>query len=359
MTTSHPGNDADVTGAVSPTRLAPVSDEAVADALERLYEFFVDQYAAIVAMPSSFDSAKQGMRLAAEPEELAHTVLSKLADKLETSSTTAELEDRLRKFCSPSYIYRVMENANIDLARHQQRIRPLGEVYGQVEDLQGSHESTDAERDGHEQNARTLLEVLLDRSMSHKPGATCLTPLHVRCWQAVVTGRGAQSQLAQELGVDRSRITQIKASAVSKVQLALYVAGILGPPETLRSAGGINACLDTYDGLSGRQALDVAQRARLAVAAPTVQTTPTHGQRADHRAAASRYLRRKDKKALSERFAADDDARAQFYADFADTLHAAEAAQAASVCNPYPNCTLDCDFHNPVHDRIVWEAWWI
>ena len=62
----------------------PASDQvpdvpaaAVTAALQTLYGFFVEHYAEIVAMPSSFASVKQGLPLAVEPSELVNTVLSK------------------------------------------------------------------------------------------------------------------------------------------------------------------------------------------------------------------------------------------------------------------------------------------
>ena len=156
-------------------------------------------------------------------------------------------------------------------------------------------------------NLVVLLQTLRDRAERADPSATCLTTLHVRCWQAVVAGRGAQASLARELKVDPSRISQIKSSATAKVRESLYVAGVLAHPGTLSDADRIHACLDVYDATGGpARALTTAQRAWLATAALAVTVSPSNGQRADARAAADRYLRRKDKKSLREKISADE-----------------------------------------------------
>ena len=48
----------------------------------------------------------------------------------------------------------------------------------------------------------------------------------------------------------------------------------------------------------------------------------------------------------------------EFEAEFADLLHAAEIAQSSAIGHPHPNCTLNCDPHNPQHDRVIWHIEW-
>jgi hypothetical protein len=104
--------------------------------------------------------------------------------------------------------------------------------------------------------------------------------------------------------------------------------------------------------------LTTAQRAWLATAALAVTVSPASGQRADARAAADRYLRRKDKKSLREKISDDDQQRRKFEAEFAELLHTAEVAQANAIEHSHPNCTLNCDPHNPQHDRVIWHIEW-
>ncbi len=204
-----------------------------------------------------------------------------------------------------------------------------------------------------------VIDVLRIRGEGPGPRPTCLTPLHVRCWQAVLSGRGGQTELARELGVTPSRLSQIKASAASKVHETLYIAGILGPPGALTSPRTILTCLDLYDGVPGGDRLhSPAARARLAAAALSVTVSDDQGQRVDARAAAERYLRRRDKAPLRSRLAACHEDRRQFDSDFAVALHTLEAAQAAASGSPHPNCVLNCAAHNPVPDRVVWDWPW-
>jgi hypothetical protein len=349
----------DVTDAPGVSDMPGITTAAVNDALERLYDFFVENYPAIVAMPSAFATARQGLPLVAEPHELANTVLSKLADRITDSTSRSELDERLEKYSRLGYIYRCMENENNDQARRQRRIRPLPDQPEQLDGFQTLDRplGRDDEEDRH--NLTTVLNVLRIRADRSDVHPTCLTPLHIRCWQAVVDGHGAQAALAKELHVDPSRITQIKASASAKVHESLYVAGVLASPGTLGDAERINACLDIYDATRGPdRTLSTEQRARLATAAPTVRIDPTDGQRADHRAAASRYLRRKDKRALRAEVATSTDRRERFDTEFAASLHTAEVTQAVAVKNPHPNCALNCSAHNPVHDRVIFEIEW-
>ena len=121
-------------------------------------------------------------------------------------------------------------------------------------------DSSVGERPGDDEDRRNLvvlLQTLRDRAERADPSATCLTTLHVRCWQAVVAGRGAQASLARELKVDPSRISQIKSSATAKVRETLYIAGVLAHLGTLSDADRIHACLDVYDATAGpARALD-------------------------------------------------------------------------------------------------------
>ena len=239
--------------------------------------------------------------MAAEPPELINTVLSKLADRINQARTATELAERAGAYCRLGYVYRAMENENNDYGRRQLRLRPLSD---QNEALTGAGRRRRAIGDDDEdrRNLALLLQTLRNRAERATPRATCLTTLHVRCWQAVVAGHGAQATLARELKVDPSRISQIKSSATAKVRETLYIAGVLGQPGTLSDADRIHACLDVYDVTAGpARALTTEQRARLATAALAVKVSPANGQRADSRAAADRYLRRKDKKGLREK----------------------------------------------------------
>ena len=107
------------------TELPDVPAAAVTAALQTLYGFFVEHYAEIVAMPSSFTSVKQGWPLAVEPSELVNTVLSKMADRISQAKSATELADRADAFCRLGYVYRAMENENNDSGRRQLRLRPL------------------------------------------------------------------------------------------------------------------------------------------------------------------------------------------------------------------------------------------
>jgi hypothetical protein len=330
---------------------------AVTASLQKLYRFFVDQHAEILAMPRSFASVKQGLALAAEPPELINTVLSRLADRLNQARTAAELAERTEAYCRLGYIYKAMENENNDCGRRQLRLRPLSDDWDRsAEGPTGGEGPGDDDED--RRNLAVLVHTLRDRAERAAPSTTCLTTLHVRCWQAVVAGHGAQASLARELKVDPSRITQIKSSAAAKVRETLYVAGVLAKPGTLGDADRIHACLDVYDVQSGPRALTTEQRARLATAALAVKVSPAKGQRADSQAAADRYLRRKDKKSLRENVSADVERRREFETEFAESLHAAETAQSSAIGHPHPNCTLNCDPHNPQHDRVIWHIEW-
>ena len=359
MSTSYLDGDPRITtdGPPAADQTPNVSAAMVTAALQQLYGFFVEHHDELLAMPSSFASVKQGLPLASEPAELINTVLSKLADRINQARTAAELAERASAYCRLGYLYRAMENENNDYGRRQLRLRPLSDqneapTVGQA----GDEQSGD---DEDRRNLALLLRTLRNRADRATPRTTCLTTLHVRCWQAVVAGHGAQAALARELKVDPSRISQIKSSASAKVRETLYVAGVLGQPGTLGDADRIHACLDVYDVTAGpARALTSEQRARLATAALAVKVSPANGQRADSRAAADRYLRRKDKKALREKIAADVDQRQEFEAEFADLLHAAEIAQSSAIGHPHPNCTLNCDPHNPQHDRIIWHIEW-
>ena len=359
MRTSYLGGDPRTApnGAPSADRAADVTAAEITAALQNLYRFFVDHYAEILAMPGSFASVKQGLPLAAEPSELVNTVLSKLADRINLARTPTELAERADAYCRLGYVYKAMENENNDCGRRQLRLRPLSDDWDQ-----STEGSPAGERSGDEEDRRNLavlLQTLRSRAERAAPRATCLTTLHVRCWQAVVAGRGAQASLARELKVDPSRISQIKSSATAKVREALYIAGVLGKPGTLGDGDRIEACLDVYDVTSGpARALTSEQRARLATAALAVKVSPAKGQRADSHAAADRYLRRKDKKSLREKIGADVERRLEFEAEFADLLHGAETAQATAISHPHPNCTLNCDPHNPQHDRVIWQIEW-
>jgi len=334
-----------------------VSAAQVTAALQTLYGFFVEHYADIAAMPGTFASVKRGLPLTAEPAELINTVLSKMADRLNRAKTAAELAERTEVFCRLGYIYRAMQNENNDSGRRQLRVQSLSDDWeAGTEDPSVSERPSD---DEDRRNLVVLLQTLRDRAERADPCATCLTTLHVRCWQAVVAGRGAQASLARELRVDPSRISQIKSSATAKVRESLYVAGVLAHPGTLSDADRIHACLDVYDATAGpTRALTTAQRAWLATAALAVTVSPSNGQRADARAAADRYLRRKDKKSLREKVTADDRRRQEFEAEFAELLHTAESAQARAIDHLHPNCTLNCDPHNPQHDRVIWHIEW-
>ena len=337
--------------------VADVSAAAVTAALQELYGFFVEHYDEISAMPGSFSSVRRGLPLAAEPPELINTVLSKLADRINQARTATELAERTAAYCRFGYVYRAMENENNDYGRRQLRLRPLSD---QTEDLTERPASNEGSGDDEDRrNLALMLQALRNRAERATPRATCLTTLHVRCWQAVVAGHGAQATLARELKVDPSRISQIKSSATAKVRETLYIAGVLGQPGTLGDADRIHACLDVYDVTAGpARALTTEQRARLATAAHAVKVSPAEGQRADSRAAADRYLRRKDKKSLREEISADAQRRQKFETEFADLLHAAEIAQSSAVSHPHPNCTLNCDSHNPQHDRVIWHIEW-
>ena len=349
----------------SPKTVSPTAEQgpdaaaaAVTATLQQLYGFFVEHYDEILAMPGSFASVRRGLPLAAEPSELVNTVLSKLADRINQARTATELAERVRAYCRLGYVYRAMENENNDFGRRQLRLRPLSD---QNEDL--TERPAAGERSGGDDEDRRNLAILLDalrnRAERATPRATCLTTLHIRCWQAVVAGHGAQATLARELKVDPSRISQIKSSATAKVRETLYIAGVLGHPGTLGDADRIHACLDVYDVTAGpARALTTEQRARLATAAHAVKVSPAEGQRADPRVAADRYLRRKDKRSLREKINGDVQQRQEFEAEFADSLHAAEIAQSSAVGHPHPNCTLNCDPHNPQHDRVIWHIEW-
>ncbi len=348
----------------SPQTVAPAAEQArdvtaaaVTAALQKLYGFFVEHYDEILAMPGSFASVKRGLPLAAEPSELINTVLSKLADRINQARTATELAERAGAYCRLGYVYRAMENENNDYGRRQLRLRPLSDQNDDLTEGPAAGERSGDDED--RRNLAVLLQTLRNRAERATPRATCLTTLHVRCWQAVVAGHGAQASLARELKVDPSRISQIKSSATAKVRETLYIAGVLGQPGTLSDADRIHACLDVYDVTSGpARALTTEQRARLATAAHAVKVSPASGQRADSRAAADRYLRRKDKKSLREKIDADVERRQEFEAEFADLLHAAEIAQSSAIGHPHPNCTLNCDPHNPQHDRVIWHIEW-
>ena len=360
MRTSYIENGARVAAhgvSASESLVLDVTAADVTAALQTLYDFFVQHYAEILAMPGTFASVKRGLPLAVEPSELINTVLSKMADRLNRAKTAAELTERADVFCRLGYIYRAMENENNDSGRRRSRVQSLSDDWERCDD----NPSVD-ERPGDDEDRRNLvvlLQTLRDRAERADPSATCLTTLHVRCWQAVVAGRGAQASLARELKVDPSRISQIKSSATAKVRETLYIAGVLAHPGTLSDADRIHACLDVYDATGGpARALTAAQRAWLATAALAVTVSPSRGQRADARAAADRYLRRKDKKGLREKISADDQQRREFEAEFAELLHSAEVAQANAIQHSHPNCTLNCDPHNPQHDRIIWHIEW-
>ena len=333
------------------------SAAAVTAALQQLYSFFVEHYDDISAMPGSFSSVRRGLPLAAEPPELINTVLSKLADRVNQARTATELAERVGAYCRLGYVYRAMENENNDYGRRQLRLRPLSDRNDDLTEGPATGERSGDDED--RRNLAVLLHTLRNRAERATPRATCLTTLHVRCWQAVVAGHGAQAALARELKVDPSRISQIKSSATAKVRETLYIAGVLGQPGTLGDADRIHACLDVYDVTSGSaRALTTEQRARLATAAHAVKVSPVEGQRADPRAAADRYLRRKDKKSLREKIDANVEQRQEFESEFAELLHAAEIAQASAIGHPHPNCTLNCDPHNPQHDRVIWHIEW-
>ena len=107
--------------------------------------------------------------------------------------------------------------------------------------------------DEDQRNIAVLVQTLRNRAERAAPSATCLTALHVRCWQAVVAGRGAQASLARELKVDPSRISQIKSSATAKVRETLYIAGVLAHLGTLERRGPdsrLPGCL-RHDGRAG------------------------------------------------------------------------------------------------------------
>jgi hypothetical protein len=344
-------------GPAASDELPDVPAAAVTSALQTLYGFFVEHYAEIVAMPSSFTSVKQGWPLAVEPSELVNTVLSKMADRISQAKSATELADRADVFCRLGYVYRAMENENNDSGRRQLRLRPLPDDWEHREDGPAVEGPTAHDED--KRNIAVLVQTLRNRAERAAPSATCLTALHVRCWQAVVAGRGAQASLARELKVDPSRISQIKSSATAKVRETLYIAGVLAHRGTLSDADRIHACLDVYDTTGGpARALTTEQRARLATAALEVKESPANGQRVDAQAAAARYLRRKDKKELRERIEADVQRRRQFEAEFAELLHGAEVAQSSAIDHPHPNCTLNCDTHNPQHDRVIWHIEW-
>ena len=127
MRTSYVENGARVAahGLVASESLAPTSLlPTVTAALQTLYDFFVEHYAEIVAMPGNFTSVKRGLPLAVEPPELINTVLSKMADRLSRAKTAAELTERADAFCRLGYVYRAMENENNDSGRRQLR-RPV------------------------------------------------------------------------------------------------------------------------------------------------------------------------------------------------------------------------------------------
>ena len=102
-----------------------VPGAAVTAALQTSYDFFVEHYAEIVAMPGSFASVKHGWPLAVEPSELVNTVLSKMADRI-SQAKVGHGTHRPGQHLLPTRL-RLPRNGeeNNDSGRHQLRLRPL------------------------------------------------------------------------------------------------------------------------------------------------------------------------------------------------------------------------------------------
>jgi hypothetical protein len=325
--------------------------------VEGLYEFFAEQLDQLRRMPSTFASVRAGLRLVVEPDDLISIVLGKLVDRLFAAPDRDELLLRSAKFRSLGYVYKAMEHEAIDRARVATRHTAWPDDYP---DRSDGIDEADERRDAMVASTRRLgviISTLRDRSGRAAPPTTCLTNIHQACLAAVKEGRGSQSSLAAALGVDDSRISQIKKQVTGKIKETIYIAGILGPECGLDQPELINAALDVYDGTAPERVLSSSQRAKLTAASAEVRTKIDHGQRADPGAAAALYLRRKDKKGVRDDIAAGGASALQaFTLGFGRDLHDAESAHAVACRVTHPNCSACCSPHNPDPDRIVWPV---
>ncbi len=297
------------------------------------------------------------------PEEYLSFAYVRIAARLESSPSPEALVERLADCLQVRYVYVAMRNSARHLFAQLKTDVPVWEALPE-------HDVTEVPTvvNGDSDTLAVIVSTLRERAVRQRPAATALSELHVRCWLAVLSNdRGAQSQLARDLGVDRSRITQIKRSGRAKVLETLYLAGILGPPGALKSSEEIHRCLDAFeeagpdtaggtDPAGGPGPLTPIQRAHLQTAALAVTVREQHGQRADHRAAAQLHLKRRDHAGLRADIDEGEVELDDYLNAFATVLHGAESRHAERLEHSYPNCTLNCDDHNPVHDRVVWEV---
>lgn len=288
------------------------------------------------------------------PDEYVSFAYLRIAAHLDASTDADDLAARLARCLQPSYLYVTMRHAALDLAKTLKSDQVTWD--GEMPDAAVAEEWP-ADLRADVETCGALLQVLRERGERPEPPRTALTQRHLDCWTAMIRdGRGALTQLALRLGVDKGRVSQLITEAKSKVREALYLAGILAAPGTLGSPREIHGCLDVYDDRSARPALDRVQRAALETGANAVTISQTSGQRADHRRAAELHLKRRSHKALAKAISAGEHPFDAWAADFAQTLHAAESRHAEQIASQHPNCTLSCDRHNPVSDRVIWEV---
>ena len=334
----------------------PAVEESPSDQLAVLYRFFADHLDELRAMPSSFSSVRRGLPLVVDADDLVSIVLGRMADLLLSASSTDERLARVTKYCTLGYVYRAMEHEAIDRGRVAARQQPWNDAYAADRPSDESGPEHAVLRTGVTQQLVVILSTLRRRSTRDRPPTTCITEIHVRCIQAIQAGHGSQTTLAMNLGVDDSRVTQIKKQVFAKIKETIYVAGVLGHRDGLSRSESIDSALDVYDGTKIR-VHSAADRARLSAAAGSVTITRDRGQRADAAAAAVLYLRRPDKKVLRGQLsAAGGAAMTSFVADFVRDLHRSEAAQSEAAGVAHPNCCTACPAHNPSIDRVVWEV---
>ncbi|WP_067657738.1 hypothetical protein [Nocardia harenae] len=148
--------------------------------------------------------------------------------------------------------------------------------------------------------------------------------------------RGRIAATARELGRSVTTVSRGNAALLAVLRRALYVAGVLAAAGTMRRAADIGAALDGYDRF--RTGTERQVLALLDTGAAAVGTDPATGTRASR----DRVLGLLAAQAVGEPAA------------HLDRLHAAEAALAALLGNPHPNCVTVCPPHNPDPTR-TWE----
>ena len=315
---------------------------ARATAFERLDEYVMENRRLLLWV------ARQYTHL--DPEDLLHTAFSKALGILSRAKTPDDLERHLAAMLHRQYWYTAMRNVSHD--QHDKTKKELttdespddGGTYHRLPGDPTADDTTDwiTENGRHKALWNALLALTSpDRRFANATDQLRHPHLTAEQWRILQVlhtltqqghhVRGIQAEVARSMGLAPATVSQHMRTILTMLQMTRYVAGVLGPAETLRQEATVTAALRAYDDwIAPQQKPSVILFRDLA---RSVRTDANSGTRA-----------RLD---LLPPLPPDQ------AAERAELVHGQEADCAGALGNCYPNCAARCAQHNPIPDRTT------